>query len=82
MTLQERKSDRNYYSFLLRLWKVDMADNSVWRASLEPVGTKERHGFARLEHLYTFLDEHCQAPSAFSAGEPPANSTIPERGQF
>ncbi len=45
-----------YRSYLLRLWRVETGGGTVWRASLETVGTGERHGFAQLHALYSFLD--------------------------
>ena len=51
------KEPRDYFSYLLRLWKVSGAGPPVWRASLEDVHTGERRGFADLEHLFTYLKE-------------------------
>ena len=45
---------RPYLSYLLRLWLAE-GDGPVWRASLENPTTAERHGFANLESLFTFL---------------------------
>jgi hypothetical protein len=44
-----------YLSYLLRLWSVRIAGDTVWRASLESSLTGERRGFASLEGLYDFL---------------------------
>ncbi len=46
-----------YFSYLLRLWCVDVNGEAVWRASLEDSHTGERHGFADLDRLYAFLQE-------------------------
>lgn len=46
--------EHSYRSYLLRLWPAKM-DGETWRASLECVQTKERHGFDDLEALFTFL---------------------------
>jgi hypothetical protein len=59
--LQPPQDSKNYHSYLLRLWRVEMTNGTVWRASLERVGSRERRGFAQLEHLYTFLEQQCQA---------------------
>ena len=44
-----------YQSYLLRLWRA--GEGKTCRVVLEHVGTHERHGFADLESLYTFLRE-------------------------
>jgi hypothetical protein len=53
-----------YFSYLLRLWRDDSADRSTWRASLESAQTAERHHFATLDDLFTFLRERANAPAA------------------
>ena len=45
-----------YHVYLLRLWREEGKEGSEWRASLQTVGSDERHSFARLENLYTFLE--------------------------
>ena len=47
--------DSRYLSFLLRVWPVNTDINAVWRASLEDPHTGERHAFATMEDLFTFL---------------------------
>ena len=49
------EEQRQYYSYLLRLWQVDGAGSPIWRASLEDPRTGERRGFADLESLVAFL---------------------------
>ena len=44
-----------YYSYLLRLWREDRNDESIWRASLESAQTREQHNFATLDELIAFL---------------------------
>jgi len=44
-----------YQSYLLRLWRA--SEGETWRVLLEHVGTHERHGFADLDGLCTFLRE-------------------------
>ena len=48
-----------YQSYLLRLWRE--GEENAWRVMLEHVGTHERHGFADLEGLCTFLREQMNA---------------------
>lgn len=45
----------SYISYMLRLWRVNEAGASLWRASLEDPHTGKRMGFADLEGLFTFL---------------------------
>lgn len=46
---------QRYQSYLLRLWQTRDGEKQVWRASLESPGTGQRHGFASLEELFSFL---------------------------
>jgi len=48
---------RPYVTLLLRLWQVEDNGAPVWRASLESSQTGERHGFADLGALFTFLGD-------------------------
>jgi hypothetical protein len=43
------------HSYLLRLWRADK--DKAWRMMIECVDTHERHGFAGVEGLCTFLRE-------------------------
>jgi hypothetical protein len=52
------KKPRNYYSYLLRLWREN--DAAPWRASLEDAHTGERRNFARLQDLFRVLDDETQ----------------------
>ena len=45
---------RDYFSYLLRLWRVGK-QKAVWRASLESPHSGERIGFASLDELIAFL---------------------------
>jgi hypothetical protein len=45
----------DYFSYLLRLWRVRKGGPPVWRASLQSPQTGERVSFATLDDLYTFL---------------------------
>ncbi len=47
---------RNYFAYLLRLWRETGSDESTWwRASLQDPHSGERVGFANLEDLFGFL---------------------------
>jgi hypothetical protein len=54
---------RGYKSYLLRLWETSENGQRVWRASLEPPGSRQRQGFASLEALFAFLEEQIDAPA-------------------
>jgi hypothetical protein len=47
----------DYYSFLLRLWRVKEQGEQGWRASLEDVGSSEKRGFDCLEDLLAYLNQ-------------------------
>jgi hypothetical protein len=49
---------RRYLAYMLRLWQIGDEGEPTWRASLESPHTGERHGFADLDSLFTFLEEH------------------------
>ena len=46
---------RDYFSYLLRLWRTGEGDRSTWRASLKSAGSGEQVAFASLEDLFRFL---------------------------
>ena len=46
---------RDYASYLLRLWKSNECGNATWRASLESMAEGRRYNFAHLGALITFL---------------------------
>ena len=58
----------SYFSYLLRVWRVNEANGSVWRASLEDPHTARRIGFDNVEGLFTFLRQ--QLDSADSDHSP------------
>ena len=58
---------RQYRSYLLRVWKV-RTDHETWRASLERVGSGERHNFASLQALFEYLDGITQNPPEAEEG--------------
>lgn len=56
--LSERP-ESHYQSFLLRLWRT--GEGRVCRVMLEHVDSHERHGFADVEALCTFLRQQARA---------------------
>lgn len=48
---------QHYKAYLVRLWHVGTQHSSIWRASIEEVGSGTRQNFANLEMLYAFLEE-------------------------
>ena len=53
----KKQKQRDHLSYLLRMWRTGGEGDAVWRALLENPFTRERHGFASLEHLFTFLQD-------------------------
>jgi hypothetical protein len=51
------KKGTDYYSFLLRLWRVKEYGGQGWRASLENLESGEKRGFACLEELLIYLSQ-------------------------
>jgi hypothetical protein len=49
------RSEPQYRSFLLRLWRADR--EKAWRLMLECVDTHDRHGFSDVQDLCAFLFE-------------------------
>lgn len=60
-------ADANYHAYLLRLWRE--SPSSSWRAMLQDVATGERHGFAGLVTLWSFLRAEIEELTPCS-GEP------------
>jgi hypothetical protein len=58
-----------YYSFLLRLWRVTENGNQEWRASLESVESGEKHGFTSLEELWIYLNQQTVTGNNSLGGE-------------
>lgn len=52
---QDLEAEREYISYLLRLWQVKTEGRAVWRASLECPHTGALQGFADLEALCRYL---------------------------
>lgn len=51
-----KNEPHEYYSYLLRLWKLKQKGILIWRASLENPQTKEIIGFESLENLSKYLE--------------------------
>jgi len=49
------QEQRDYLSYLLRLWRESDEEKPVWRASLRSSRTGEKVGFGSLEDLFDFL---------------------------
>ena len=47
--------ERNYVSYLLRLWWATSAGKAVWHVSVEDPHTGARKTFSDIEGLFTFL---------------------------
>lgn len=69
------RGQRDYISYLLRLWRVSgdegsrhMAEGAEWRASLTDPHSGRRHGFASLEELFEFLRAEIGKPSEPATG--------------
>ena len=57
-TILDTNGQQNYFSYLLRLWRVTAAGKMTWRASLENPHSGEVLAFANLEALFVFLCIH------------------------
>ena len=64
----ERGEQPDYQSYLLRLWRVDQAENAV-QASLESTHTGGRRGFANLEAMLDFLRQQMAVQAERSSQE-------------
>ena len=51
----DSQEQREYFSYLLRLWRESDGERPVWRACLKSARTGEKVGFGSLEELYQFL---------------------------
>jgi hypothetical protein len=50
-------SNRGYRAYLVRLWQARSGGQVVWRASAQDAHSDERHAFAELAGLLSFLRE-------------------------
>jgi hypothetical protein len=55
------KEQRDYLSYLLRLWRNGDRAQSAWRASLEDSLASERQSFASVDDLCAFLRQETGA---------------------
>ena len=55
---------RRYRSYLIRLWRSENDDTSIWHASTEDTMTGERKNFAGIEQLFRFLEQQTRGPQA------------------
>jgi hypothetical protein len=55
-----------YHSYLLRFWeeRSEQTDATIWRFSLEDPLTAQRHGFADLDSLTTWLKTEIRSQPA------------------
>ena len=69
-----------YLAYMLRLWQA-RSKETVWRASLESPHTGERHGFASLDDLISFLQRQTGAATdiAMTRYEGCANQFVDEQ---
>lgn len=49
------QEQRDYLSYLLRLWRESDEERPIWRASLKSSRTGEKVGFGSLDELFAFL---------------------------
>jgi hypothetical protein len=68
--LQGSREQRDYQSYLLRLWRESDEERPVWRASLKSSRTGEKVGFGSLDELFEFLRMQTgTSPSADRSGQ-------------
>jgi hypothetical protein len=60
--MAKQQPRQRYLSYLLRLWQTSDGKKTVWRASLQSPSSEERHGFASLEELMSFLKAQAERP--------------------
>jgi hypothetical protein len=71
------KEQRDYASYLLRLWRVGDAEGPTWRASLKSVHNGQQVGFASLADLFAFLENETGSPSPGAGSAAKAGSQSP-----
>lgn len=65
-----KQNQRNYHSYLLRLWRSSNEESAAWHIMLENPHTGERHGFTGFPNLTAFLSETIgQRPATAAADE-------------
>ena len=73
--------EMGYCAYLLRLWRADRPGTTIWRASLQSSGSGERHLFATLEQLFTFLEQETDRRSARVSPGPAERQMESESGE-
>ena len=71
------EEQRDYLSYLLRLWRAGDAETPMWRAALKAVGSGEHMGFASLADLFAFLENETGSPSPGARSAAKAGSRPP-----
>jgi len=66
----------SYYSYLIRLWRLDNAGTPVWRAALQEPGSDAQILFESPAALWAYLE----AQIGLSAGEATPERDPPEAG--
>lgn len=66
--------ESNYYSFMLRTWKVKERGKLVWRASLENPTTGKRVNFHDIESMYAYLISLFENGALCEFESPPSNA--------
>jgi hypothetical protein len=75
---KDKSEQRDYRSYLLRLWRVQVKAQTIWRASLECPHTGERLAFADLEALWRYLRAETEEDETLSGQELMATPAGPE----
>jgi hypothetical protein len=60
---------KQYLSYLLRLWQEQNSDPPLWRASLEKPQAGSILGFASLEDLFAYLENETKSSSQGSQSQ-------------
>ncbi|MEZ4710945.1 MAG: hypothetical protein R3A44_27350 [Caldilineaceae bacterium] len=60
----------SYYAYLLRIWREQHKEQTVWRASLEDAQGGQIRGFGSLGELFAFLERHTEMGNATHEDKP------------
>ena len=66
---EEIDSQRDYLSYMLRMWRDGRAGEAVWRASLQSPHSGDVAGFASLDDLFAFLRRQAGLDPAADDGQ-------------
>jgi hypothetical protein len=61
---------KEYFSFVLRLWRAGNDEEPVWRASLKNALTQELLGFAGLKEMCAYLEAQIKEANLSSKESP------------